>query len=651
MKKRIASLAMALLLAFALVPDGAIFANDTINVTIDGAPVSFEGQPPVIVDGRTLVPVRGVFEMLGFEVNWNNDTRQATLSSADYTVVLTVGSATFTTNGASHTLDVPAQLIGGRTMVPIRLPLEAVGFNVGWDNVTRTVLITSSGTAPTPAPTPVPLEFGLGTFTPITGWDMMSELGMGINIGDTLDARVLMLGDWAVEWVQNPVNRIRSEIVSGETRIEPWHFQAVASMGFDHVRIPVCWEHQIDANGRIYQDWLDRVQEVVDQALSAGLYVVITNHWSTATDDSLYQLIGTNRMTEAEAWITNLWTQIATRFKDYPETLLFEPLNEPSRIFSRRGDIVIGSIFTERDGIDTELTARINRMNNVVLGAIRDTGGFNDRRVVVNVSAAALPVSIPHYEHPDDQYTMLGLMVFPVDSYDSVTLIRDGLARGIPIWVKEIAPIFHNQYQDYSQGNVSERDAVAWIRETFTALSEMGVPFAYWNHEEHSWEVDGVSHHNRGWQIWSRTTGVWNTALVNALFTANGRTPGTIISAPPLQFPLELTEFVIYDEHWRAFVDLHRIVYDSLTVLTFHAADRIVIEHTGGTLPRFTIATIIDGEFISYHQDNRRITEEPGRIIFDLRGINNASTVQMYLGNYPEPWRDDWATITRVYLQ
>jgi len=139
-----------------------------INVTVDGQRVVFEGQGPVIVDGRTLVPVRGVFEHLGFTVGWNGDTRTATMTRGNDTIAMTIGSATFTTNGISHTLDVPAQIINGSTMVPIRLPLESVGYGLDWNGDTRTVVITSNGDSPNTGTTPP----STGNFTvtnPTTG--------------------------------------------------------------------------------------------------------------------------------------------------------------------------------------------------------------------------------------------------------------------------------------------------------------------------------------------------------------------------------------------------------------------------------------------------------------------------------------------------
>ena len=128
-----------------LVPMLPLHANE-INVAIDGQQVNFVDQGPVIVDGRTLVPVRGVFEALGFDVDWNQDTQTATLRSANHEVVITVGSVAFTTNGISHALDVPAQIIGGRTMLPIRAVVESVGYYVDWDGATSTVIISSKPT-------------------------------------------------------------------------------------------------------------------------------------------------------------------------------------------------------------------------------------------------------------------------------------------------------------------------------------------------------------------------------------------------------------------------------------------------------------------------------------------------------------------------
>ena len=115
---------------------------ETITVMLDGQRIEFTDQQPVIIDGRTLVPVRGVFEQLGFEVSWNPETQQATLVG-ESTIVITVGNNMFMIDGSPGFFDVPAQTIGGRIMLPLRPALEGVGFILDWDAPSSTVIIAT----------------------------------------------------------------------------------------------------------------------------------------------------------------------------------------------------------------------------------------------------------------------------------------------------------------------------------------------------------------------------------------------------------------------------------------------------------------------------------------------------------------------------
>ena len=106
--------------------------------------IVFDDQTPVIVDGRTMIPVRGLFESYHFNylVDWNSETSTASLSNSIITVDITIGSQEIYKNGSPITLDVPAQIINGRTMIPLRAVAEAFELNVEWDGDSRTVLIT-----------------------------------------------------------------------------------------------------------------------------------------------------------------------------------------------------------------------------------------------------------------------------------------------------------------------------------------------------------------------------------------------------------------------------------------------------------------------------------------------------------------------------
>lgn len=95
--------------------------------------------PPTIVDGRTLVPVRAIFESIGATVEWDGTTNTATGVRDGIVVIIQIDNTTAYVNGEARTLDVPAQLINNRTMVPARFISEAMGCDVTWHQPTQTV--------------------------------------------------------------------------------------------------------------------------------------------------------------------------------------------------------------------------------------------------------------------------------------------------------------------------------------------------------------------------------------------------------------------------------------------------------------------------------------------------------------------------------
>lgn len=130
-------LAVLTLLSLAVMP---ISAESEIQVYINGKSVSFD-QPPVIIDGRTLVPMRAIFEAMDSTVDWNADTRTAIGTKGDTTVKITIDEKTLYKNGTGTELDVPAQLVNSRTMVPARAISEAFGAYVSWNPVHRCVFV------------------------------------------------------------------------------------------------------------------------------------------------------------------------------------------------------------------------------------------------------------------------------------------------------------------------------------------------------------------------------------------------------------------------------------------------------------------------------------------------------------------------------
>jgi hypothetical protein len=143
--RRTMSLILVLVATMMLIPQIA-HAQQGIRVYVDGRIVNFD-VPPQVIQGRVLVPLRGVFEQLGATVDYDARTQHIVALRGSQNVELTIGSRQAQVNGTPHLLDVPAFTINGRTMVPLRFISESLGAEVQWIDASRTILIASPGTA------------------------------------------------------------------------------------------------------------------------------------------------------------------------------------------------------------------------------------------------------------------------------------------------------------------------------------------------------------------------------------------------------------------------------------------------------------------------------------------------------------------------
>ncbi len=137
--KRFLGLFLAvLLLASTITAMGA----EPIRVVLYGEEIVFD-VPPQIINSRTMVPLRAIFEALGASVDWNGDTRTVTSVKDDVTVQLTIDDTTMYVNGTAVTLDTPACIVESRTLVPVRAVSEAFGILVEWYGDKQTVALGS----------------------------------------------------------------------------------------------------------------------------------------------------------------------------------------------------------------------------------------------------------------------------------------------------------------------------------------------------------------------------------------------------------------------------------------------------------------------------------------------------------------------------
>ncbi|MDR2558665.1 MAG: cellulase family glycosylhydrolase [Oscillospiraceae bacterium] len=471
------------------------------------------------------------------------------------------------------------------------------GFNENMKKCVLSLILTLSlSLALVPA---VILKASAGTFTPVTGRDMAERLGLGINIGNTLEAR-----PWTgSEPLANPLD---AETIWGAPRIEKWHFEAIAVKGFSNVRIPVSWEPHMDRNGRISPAFMSRVQQCVDWALEAGLIVTLNTHH----EDALYDLMLTD-YEGARSWLLGVWTQVADRFKDYPETLIFEPMNEP-----RPGRTGWYWCYTRYEAEIPILMETSNKLNRDALALIRGSGGNNAQRIVALTVVQADPNLLYLYEHPaDDPYTMVGVFFYPATAAlekNALEQIKAALDKGIPVVIKETSPIER-----------TGAGALTWSRNTYEELAALGVPSMWWNCTGYNDD-----------ELFIRATGVWNDPLVNIFFTAYGERPGPSMTPPPPPLPYLLdgipngTEFTFWN---------------NINPGALDNAGKMVVEYEGSIHNAYAF-TRFTSQWVQFDNGHDRITAEPGKIIFDIRGLAGGTLgIGMWVAG-------DSSKVTRIYL-
>lgn len=213
----------------------------------------------------------------------------------------------------------------------------------------------------------------------LTALEATRLMGNGINLGNTLEACDNNVGIKT----NTPLSY---ETHWGQPKTTQTMIDGMKAAGFDTIRIPVAWmtnaTHLYEGDYTIDADYMDRVEEVVRYARKAGMYVIVNDHW----DGGWYGMFGSEsaetRALAMEAY-KGMWQQIAERFRDYSDYLIFESANEE-----------LGGRFDENsplycsDSVVTYLTdderyALTNEINQTFVDVVRATGGNNATRLLL----------------------------------------------------------------------------------------------------------------------------------------------------------------------------------------------------------------------------------------------------------------------------
>lgn len=147
MKRTVIGLLILVLLTAGMMTTFASVENEDIKVSINGHILTFDAIPEVR-EGRTMVPMRTIFEALGMTVEWQASSQTVTAEKENLEIVLRLGSSSAWVNGELVTVDVPAYISEGRTLLPLRFVAETTGAQVSWDSSKRMVAIVSDQTGP-----------------------------------------------------------------------------------------------------------------------------------------------------------------------------------------------------------------------------------------------------------------------------------------------------------------------------------------------------------------------------------------------------------------------------------------------------------------------------------------------------------------------
>lgn len=439
MRKNILNTALLLLLAFVA---GACSDSDTTK-SVDNGRRSGAGTILELLDNN-----EEALSSLNLSMGFNNyilgvncDGDWTASVDADWVTLSNYAGYGFTNKLSYTKISVPKNEGSERTAT----------LTISTGSLTKTLLISQKGPGADPDD---PFE---------TSYEMVENLKMGYNLGNTLDANpwgswwdpsTKTIADWETSWGQPLTTQ---EIID-----------AIAAKGFNIIRIPVTWYPHMDAQDNVSAEWMNRVQEVVDYVLNAGCYCILNiQHDNGAA----------NGRTDGGAWLyadiddypaltvryQKLWKQIAEHFKDYDEHLIFESFNE---ILNKSYS------WTAPSSVEDGAYQAINKLQQDFVNVVRETGGNNKYRnlAVTTYSATGTSdVALQAFELPDDPSN--NHLYLSIHSYDPYNFCNYNAGKN-----QDGSEYDYNIY-------VFNEDCEATIDGVFARVSkrasEVGVPFIF----------------------------------------------------------------------------------------------------------------------------------------------------------------------------
>jgi endoglucanase len=207
-------------------------------------------------------------------------------------------------------------------------------------------------------------------FNDISATDLVANIKLGWNLGNTLDA--------------NPTETSWGNPLTKKTNID-----AIKNAGFNAIRIPVSWSHHVDKDYVVNTSFMNRVKEIVGYAMDNDMYILLNTHH----DEGIFKFQNKD-MVNSKIAFERIWQQIAENFKNENEKLIFEGLNEPRTIGSS----------AEWNGGTKEERDNLNEMEQIFVDVVRASGSNNVKRILMvsTYAASAEQSAMSGVKIPDD---------------------------------------------------------------------------------------------------------------------------------------------------------------------------------------------------------------------------------------------------------
>ena len=320
-----------------------------------------------------------------------------------------------------------------------------------------------------------------------TATEAVAQMTTGLNIGNTLDS----YGSWLTG--SNPKTY---ETGWGNSQITLQLIQAMKQGGFNAVRLPVTWFQNMSSDGTVRDSWMNRIQEVVDYIIGEGMYCILNVHHDTGAGTEAWLKADLTNIDAISAKMTSLWTQIATRFRDYGDHLIFEGYNE----------------MLDQDNHWTMTTANgyaaHNHLAQAFVNAVRPTGGHNAYRTLLVNTYSADPgqYTASRFVVPTDcveEQLIVGAHVYAPGSFTSqgndaeAPVWTDAMAQELTSVLQSLRDVFPNTpvvIGEFGANSRAIESEAAKYASVFTRKAdELGLGRFYWfdiiNRKTYDWTM------------------------------------------------------------------------------------------------------------------------------------------------------------------